>query len=307
MGALTLVGCSSDTDGDAAPSTTTTEDRSATDTTVAPSTTWSPPACPDPTLDRSRDVRIADPDLDEVSGAAVSARDPQSLWVMEDSGNPAVLTALSPTGATTSTMSLTAPNTDWEDMSIVHRDGAGTIFVGDIGDNQATRNDITVLRVDEPDPHGPPTTADPDVLHLRLPAPANAEALLVDPLTGDIVIVTKAVDGTAQVLVADGAAGAPDESTHDMTSAGNLGLGLLSAVIAGDVAPDGSALALRTPTRVLWWPRDPSQTIADTLTSSEPCTLPSVIDPLGEAIALLPDGGYLLAGEGANAPLHQAR
>jgi hypothetical protein len=258
--------------------------------------------CPEPSLDRSTDVRIDDPALDEVSGLAVSALDPEVVWVLEDSGNPARLSALSPTGETISSLSVTPANTDWEDIAILHSDGGGTIFVGDIGDNAAARAEVTVLRFPEPDPRLPQASVDPEVLTLRLPQPADAEALLVDPLTDDLVIVTKSLVGDASVLVAPAAAITPDGSLLEMFDAGTLRLGLLSAVLAGDVAPDGSAVALRTPSQVLWWPRQADQTIAETLLGSEPCAFPSFLDPFGEALALDVDS-YVLTGEGANARL----
>jgi hypothetical protein len=298
---VALAGCSEDGDDRAS----VTSPPSTIGAGPSTSTTWSRPTCPEPTLDRSGDVRLADPSLDEVSGAAISARDPEVVWVIEDSGNPATATALSPTGMTMSSLSVSVSNTDWEDLAILGRDGEGTLFIGDIGDNDAVRPEVTVLRIAEPDPHMPSSTVDPETLTLRLPQPADAEALLVDPLTDDIVIVTKSLDGQAAVLVATGAAGAPDGSTHEMADAGQLDLGLLSAVLAGDVAPDGSAVALRTPSRVMWWPRDPSQTIAEALTGGEPCALPSLVDPLGEALALS-DRGYVLIGEGSGARIAHA-
>ena len=237
----------------------------------------------------------------------MSTWDPDVTWVIEDSGNPATITALSPSGATVSSLSVTVPNTDWEDLAILHPDGGGGILVvGDIGDNEEVRDSISIVRVTEPDPTAPPTTVDPEVVTLRLPSPANAEALLVDPLTGDVVLVTKSLDGRASVLVAEAAADAAAGTTVDAIDVGSVDLGLLSAVLAGDVADDGSALALRTPSHVLWWARDPSRSVGDTLLGSDPCRLPSPIDPLGEALALGPAGCYLTIGEGTNPRLVRA-
>jgi hypothetical protein len=306
--ALVLGGCGpdgADEVADEAANTETTADRTTTTSNPSTTTTWSRPACPDPTLDRTTAVRVADPSLDEISGVAVSAHDPGTVWVIEDSGNPSTVTALSPAGVTLSALSLAATNTDWEDLAILHGEDGGTIFVGDIGDNDEVRPEVTVLRLSEPDPHAPSATVEPESLTLRLPQPANAEALVVDPLTDDIVIVTKALDGTAAVLVATGAASAPDGSVHEMADQGQLDLGLLSAVLAGDVAPDGSSVALRTPSRVVWWPRDPTRSIADTILGSDPCALPSLVDPLGEALALS-GRDYVLIGEGSGARLAKA-
>lgn len=309
--ALVLGGCGSDgTDDEALTPTTvapaTTPD--PTSSTSAPSTTptWTRPACPDLTLDGTAEVRVVDPSLDEISGAAVSAQDPDVVWVIEDSGNPSTVTALSPAGETLTSLSVSDMNTDWEDLAILRDEDSATIFVGDVGGNAVERSELSVLRIVEPDPRGPATAADAEVVTLRLSEPADAEALLVDPLTGDLVLVTKALTGRANVLVAPGVADAPDGSTLDLDHAGELHLGLLSAVLAGDVAPDGSAVALRTPSRVLWWPRDPARSVAETLGETEPCRLPSLVDPFGEALALT-DTGYVLTGEGENPVMTTAR
>lgn len=283
------------------PSTSGTVDISGLTTGT---TTESTPVCPEPVLENT-DVQIADPSLEEVSGAAVSTLDPEVVWVIEDSANPATVTALSPGGTSLSSLSVSVSNTDWEDLATLRTDDGGLLFIGDIGDNAARRNEVTVLRVPEPDPHGPPTDIDPEVLTLRRREPADAEALLVDPLTNDIVIVTKSLDGTASVLVAANAATAANGSVVDLVDAGTLDIGLLSAVLAGDVAPGGGAVALRTPGDVLWWPRDPSRSVADTLLKTQSCRLPAVVDPFGEALALT-DGGYVITGEGENPGLLRA-
>lgn len=303
--ALVLAGCASDSrDADSATPAPTTSTTSAPTTTS--STPWARPACPDLALDRDAEVRVADPSLDEISGAALSSHEPGVVWVVEDSGNPSTITALSPAGDTLSSLSVTVTNTDWEDMAIRPGPDGGTIVVGDIGDNDAVRGSVSLVRVEEPDPGAPPSTVEPDVVTLLLPSPADAEALLVDPLTGDVVVVTKSIDGTAVVLVAAEAADAPHATSVEVVDAGTLDLGLLSAVLAGDVSPDGSAVGLRTPSRVLWWPRDPDRSIAETLLGSEPCRLPSLVDPLGEALALGSDG-YVLTGEDVHARVVTAR
>lgn len=308
VGVAALGACSSGATDDAAvPPTSGVPATSAQSTTTA-ATAPDVPECPSPALE-APDVVVADSSLAEISGAAMSPTRPDLLWVHEDSGNEAVLVALDEEGA--SVARWTVPdvvNVDWEDMAAIHQPSP-TLYVADIGDNRAERDQVVVLRIPEPDPQmGDGLVPAHAEIRLVLPTPADAEALLVDPRTGDIVIVTKEVTGLADVLVAPGAG-----RSHGATAplllerAGSVDLGLFGAVLAGDVSADGDEIVLRTPTDVWWWPRLDGNSLAETLIAREPCRLPSVTDLQGEAIALSPDGGYVLVGEGAGAPIRTAR
>ncbi|MDZ7677342.1 MAG: hypothetical protein U5K29_02185 [Acidimicrobiales bacterium] len=239
-------------------------------------------------------------ELGEISGAVTSHRIPGSVWVHEDSGNEAVLTEIGPKGGVRSHWTVPgAGAVDWEDMaSAPDPDGVVHLFVGDIGDNEEKREHLAVLRLREPSPSDTSgTTAEPSVLTLALPTPRNLEALLVDPHSGDLVVATKSLDGVTEILVAEGAAWEPHGTEVGMQRVGSLRLGFGRAVLAGDVSPDGSLLALRTPVSVLLWARpDPSASPAEVLTGSESCEAPAPFDPLGEALALTGDG-YVLVGE----------
>lgn len=242
----------------------------------------------------------ADGDLGEISGAVASGRTPGSVWVHEDSGNEAILTEIGPKGGVQSRWAVPGVGAiDWEDMaSAVDGDGVAHLFVGDIGDNNATRQHLAILRLPEPLPSDSSgTTADPSVLTLRLPEPRNLEALLVDPHSGDLVVATKSLDGISELLVGEGAAWEPHGTEVRMDRLGSLRLGFGRAVLAGDVSPDGSVVGLRTPVSVLLWARsEPKRSLVDVLTDHEACEAPAPFDPLGEALALTGDG-YVLVGE----------
>lgn len=312
---LLLASCATEA---AAPTSTDPSLATSTTDTVEPgpvdpehqSGSVDPDHCPTLSIER-RFAQVADPTLEEISGAVIGHRSPDVAWVHQDSGHPAVITALDRSdGSTVGAWTVEGPDpVDWEDIALaVDAGGDPWLFVGDIGDNRGVRDHVEIVRVPEPsDPTSGGRIADADRLRLVLPVgPADAEALLVDPRTGDLVVVTKSIDGTAHVLVAPGGAWAADDSRLDLDHVGTLDLGLFRAVLAGDVSPDGRVVVLRTPTSVLWWDRDPRQSLATSLLETEPCLAPSVFDPLGEAIALTADGGYLLLGEARNAPLHRA-
>lgn len=307
--AVALVGACSPGASDDAVTSTTPVTASTTTTTAATTTTTTldPLACRILAVERSA-VAVADPTLDEISGAAVSPTRPDVLWVHEDSGNEPEIVALDASGATLGRWSIPdVANVDWEDMAAVAEPGP-TLFVGDVGDNEGIRAEVSVLRIPEPDPAaGEGIVPARTVIRMVLPAPADVEALLVDPRSGDVVLVTKEVTGRAEVLVApvaahgDGTTAAP----LPLVRAGTVDLGLFGAVLAGDVSPEGDAVVLRTPSDVWWWPRLDGETLADALVTRDPCRVPSVTDLRGEAVALSPGGGYLLVGEGAEPAIHR--
>lgn len=252
---------------------------------------------------------LGDPSLDEVSGAAVSARHRGITWLIEDSGNPAVVVAVGTDGATVATARLEAANRDWEDLALAPGpDGSPHLFVAEIGDNQAVHPSVAVLRFPEPDPAAGDAVVVPERIQLAYPdGPRDAEALLVDPASGDLVLVTKSLDGVADVFVAPGLATAPAPSgTTTLEPVGTLTLGTLEAVTAGDVSPDGRTIVLRSPVSTFVWHDDAGAGVARTLLDAEPCPAPAVLDPFGEAAAVDPaDGSILLLGEGAGATLHR--
>lgn len=84
----------------------------------------------------------------ELSGMVKSRKHPGVFWAHGDSGNDPELWAIDATGRTLGRYKLDARNEDWEDIAT---DDAGNLYVGDIGNNFQSRDDLTVLRVVEPD------------------------------------------------------------------------------------------------------------------------------------------------------------
>jgi hypothetical protein len=267
-------------------------------------------AC-DGTLVASAPGTLQDPALIEVSGLAVSAQNPGTLWAHNDSGDSARLFAISDSGAPRVTYALAgATAVDWEDLELGRGPVAGTpyLYAGDIGDNAATRTEIVVYRVPEPvvSGSGTQTLTGVDKLTLRYPdGPKDAEALLVDPRSGEIVIIQKALGG-GPVGVYRAPANLAAGSTTVLTRIGTLNLpnGLANAVTAADITPDGDSIVVRTYGSVRLYSRR-NETIMVGL------TLPACVGPLpaekqGEAVAFRPDGrAYITVSEGGAAVLHR--
>ncbi len=303
MVAVLLGGCASDDES----TTRDTSSHTAPDTEAGTGPTTTSPPAPEP-ADACEGLQVVsespvrtDPPLTEISGAVASERTPGAFWVHEDSANPTVLVEIDSDGHQVSRWDVPGVEmVDWEDIAaLVDEDGTRHLFIGDIGDNLHRRESTQLLRLPEPGPDDVPgATAVPQIIELRSPlGPADAEALLLDPLSGDLVVVTKSVRGMGEVLVAPGGAWAGDGAVLDLVHAGTLELGPVEAVLAGDVAADGRLVAVRTPARVLLWERHPDDDLATTLLERSRCRGPSRFDIFGEALAFTNDG-YVFLGEG---------
>jgi hypothetical protein len=276
---------------------------------------------------------MANTQLAELSGLVRSRDHRKVLWAHNDSGDAPRVFAIGIDGADLGTVSIGgATALDWEDIALGPGPGGRDhLYLGDIGDNQATRDEIVVYRVQEPDPPSPPNApaggsgaAAADRLTLHYPDGAHdAEALLVDARTGDLVIVTKVSEGPAGVYRTGGGARAAAGSVLTLERVGDLGeppdpslgqrlsqLGILGGiadrVTAADSNADVGVAAVRTygGVAIFTWPKRVA--LADALLRA-PCAAPAPTDvrfPQGEAIAIAPNGrSYFTASEGAGAPL----
>jgi hypothetical protein len=110
------------------------------------------------------------------------------VWTNNDSGDDAVIYGVDPrTGRTVEKATYAGSVSDVEAIA---PGSHGTIWAGDIGDNQARRDDVTVYRVT------PGHDGDAPAYPLVYPdRPHNAEALIVQPRTQRVFLVTKSVFG----------------------------------------------------------------------------------------------------------------
>jgi len=251
--------------------------------------------------------RIDDDRISECSGLAWSRTQP-ILWLHNDSGDVARFFGVGEEGSLLAVVRLSgAQATDWEDMAIGPWPGGGdALYLGDIGDNLQMRSSIRIYRVPEPSIGLQSTPADLvigayDTFDLTYPdGPHNAEALLVDPATGDVYVVTKEASGIATVFYAP----APAHGERvELAAVDSLGIGsrLLPGsglVTGGDVSPDGSQVILRTYDRARVFRRRPGEALA-TAFATEPCSVPLSAEAQGESVAFAPDGeGYATVSEG---------
>ncbi|WP_210466308.1 hypothetical protein [Rufibacter roseolus] len=70
-----------------------------------------------------------------------------NFWTHPDAGNEAVLYKVNQSGELLETMAVQgAKNNDWEDVT---RGDDGFLYIGDMGNNENTRKDLQILKVDE--------------------------------------------------------------------------------------------------------------------------------------------------------------
>lgn len=292
-----------------------------------------------PSVDRAAAICAAVPEvagnvqsseLIEISGIAASRQNEGVLWAHNDSGDTARVFAMGPDGTHIASFTLAgAEAVDWEDMAIGPGpdEGVDYLYLADIGDNRKQRPEVIVYRVPEPTVTflGTPVTqelAEAERLTLRYPDEAHdAETLLVDPMTGDLVIVTKELAGGPSFVYRaprSTAPGAPttleevatinfaglDSQVEIPSDAPPIPRGAPHLPTGGDVSGDGSLVIIRTYGSVWIWTRPAGAPLWE-IARGLPCEAPSTIEPQGEAIAFDSDGnGYVTVSEGENPPLN---
>lgn len=248
--------------------------------------------------------------LTEASGLVASRARPGVLWAHNDSGDEPRVFALGVRGEDLGVFSLSgAAAVDWEGIALGPgpEPGRDYLYLGDIGDNLARREHVTIYRVAEPAADSSSTLTDVIALTFRYPDGAhNAEALLSDPITGDLLIVTKGVlSSRIYRAAAPHSAQAPGAEPRELSYEGDVTGVAMHLVTAGDVSPAGDEVLLRTYSAIKRYRRGPGMTVAAAL-MTEPCELPTARESQGETVAFSADGqAYFTVSEGERPPLHR--
>ena len=235
---------------------------------------------------------IESAEIDEASGLAVSRSNENYLWTHNDSGGDPVIYLLSEQGADVGRIELEgAINRDWEDLAIGPgpQEGINYLFVGDIGDNRAVRESLSIYRLAEPSLPVSElpinlTTSEFDRIEFEFPdGSRDSETLMIDPFTRDIIILSKREKNINVYRLNY------PQSLDSVNEAEYLTSLPFTQVVAGDISENGLEILIKTYDNVYYWSREASQSITDTF-KQEPEILPYSPEPQGEAIAWAPDG-----------------
>jgi len=234
----------------------------------------------------------------ESSGICASHINPNTIWAHNDFSNHHSLFAISTIdGSVRRYPIVNGKNFDFEDISCGPGpiEGRGYVYVADIGDNNARRtwawNPMTIYRVQEPNLS---TLKEAglskwDKLELRFTdGPHNCEAMIFDPVSGRIIIVTKS-SGTIWVTPQKWG-----EGSTSMTLQKVGRIKRMSGAITGmDISYDGKELVVKEYGSIRYFcmgtrqydnPWSAWQDIVDVLQNNDGIYVPYNSEPQGEAV-----------------------
>jgi len=201
-------------------------------------------------------ARINSGEINESSGLAVSRCQSDVFWTHNDSGGGPFVYAFNSAGKTLGVWRVAeATNVDWEDMAtIAAADGKCYLYMGDIGDNEKKREYLTIYRFPEPSTttnaanlsrETAISTEKVEVLRFKYPNErSNAEALLVNQVSGAIYVVTKSQNGPAQVFALEANFNTGEVSAATKVADVSLPASPVGQVTGGAISPDGKRLVL---------------------------------------------------------------
>ncbi|MDX2014492.1 MAG: hypothetical protein SFW67_30115 [Myxococcaceae bacterium] len=261
-----------------------------------------------------RAVGTIRPPVVELSGLVASRSQPV-LYAHNDSGDAARFFALSVNdGAVLQEFAVTgATNVDWEDMALGPCATGTCLYLGDIGDNRKVRTNYAVYRVPEPVVQAGAGVASVPAERLPYEYPNgekhNAEALIADPASGRLYVITKEDLGQPSLVFrfpATLVAGAP--VTLERVTALAVPTGSDPQLTGADVSPCGDAVLVRLYNRLLLF-TVPEGAAFEALFSAAFTQVPVAQEPQGEAVAFSADGRSLFTASealGGDPPLFQS-
>lgn len=217
---------------------------------------------------------------------AFSKNHPDKFYTHTDSqGEPAVY-VLDSLGNEVGKINLVGvENRDWEDIAVGPGPGGKSyVYVAEIGDNLGVHQSVQVFRFQESNDFSGELDLEPDILTFTYPEGArDAESFFVDPISGDLFVVSKRDRQNVLFRLKPDDFGKKDVVAQEMTKFA------FTSATAADISQDGSKILIKNYFKVYYWERKKGQSVAEAL-SQTPTELPYVPEPQGEAIGFRPDG-----------------
>ncbi|MCC5946069.1 MAG: hypothetical protein JJT94_14160 [Bernardetiaceae bacterium] len=232
-------------------------------------------------------------DLQESSGIASGRKNEGVVYIHEDSGNRPVIFVYDEKGLHLGNIVLQgAQNRDWEDIAVGEIDGETYIFVADFGDNRAVREHVRLYIIPEPDLSEVRFSEEPfeviisdfETVRYAYPdGPRDAETLMFDPMTKDLIIVTKR---EVNVHVYQMRYPYNQEEINTVIFRGALPF---RTIVAGDISPDGNEILIKDYGRIFYW-KNLENNIIKTMFVQTPEIVAYIPEVQGEAVGWSADG-----------------
>lgn len=251
-------------------------------------------------------------DVTEASGIAVSRRVPDGIWIHNDSGDAARLFLLGSDGQRRATVRVAGQEPfDWEDICSFERDGRPWLLIADVGDNGhvrgASQPECRLILIREPElteqrlRSSPELTVQADaVIRIRYPGgPVNCESVAVDPVAGEILLVTKTDPFSCRLFRLPLSLTSPSAPV----TVEPLASPAVPFATGMDVSPDGRQLAIVTMTNAAIVRRQPDESWSAAM--QKPATVLELpAQPQCEAVCFSADArSILVTSEFRNQPL----
>lgn len=272
--------------------------------------------CADPNGCFTRSRRIGTFPLEvapEASGLALSRIDPSVLWLVDDEPGTDHVIALRRDGTVLARVrieGMQAVNIEALAAGPCDHDGAGhCLYVGDIGDNRRSREDVRVYRITEPDLHAqiPNQPVAAEVIRLRYPdAVHDAEAMVVDRHGVPFILTKAAFDAASGVTQPTELFAAPGFRSGPLVRVGSLQLPdpptAVATLLYGNTVTDAAMVdgkvLLRTYDQAVEFIAPRADADLATLQQWRVRQVPAPWQPQAEAVTYAADGcGYYLVSE----------
>ncbi|KFL36429.1 hypothetical protein [Arenimonas donghaensis] len=138
------------------------------------------------------DGLVTHPAIDEISGLAAATHFPGHYWAINDSGSSAQLHLVDGAGRYLGSVDTPGvPNRDWEDLASFRFEGGDYLLIADIGDNGGLRTELQLYVLEQPRDLDKPALLAWTIRFTWPDGARDSEAAAVDPVAGDVLMVSK--------------------------------------------------------------------------------------------------------------------
>lgn len=251
-------------------------------------------------------------EMREASGLTESINNEGLFWVHNDSGDKGRIFLIDKEAHQKATVWLAdVMARDWEDIAVGPGPvkGKNYVYVGDIGDNNSKHQYKFIYRIEEPivdwGKKSDTTITAVDCIKFQLSdSPRDAETMMIDPLTGDIYLISKREkkvnlyklaypQSTTEVMTAELLVPKLEFNQFEEKRISKKGEEILvngyngtfyNQIVSGAISKDGDEVLVKSYSSVYYWKRKEKESIGE-LIQRTPIRLPYEPEPQGEAIA----------------------